>query len=177
MSKENKVKLTENDKKISRIITVDRVVKVTKGGRDFSYRALVVVGNQEGVLGYGVGKSKDLSESVSKGEENAIKNLLRLSFFNFKGKLNNRLPHEIEAYYSGARIFLKPASIGTGIIAGGAVRSVLEVAGLRNILSKCKGSSNPHNVVKATFNALLKIRDIKTISKERGFSIQRLFNH
>lgn len=174
MSKENNVKLTENDKKVSRIIAVDRVVKVTKGGRDFSYRALVVVGNKEGVIGYGVGKSKDISESVSKGEENALKNLLRLSFF--QKSLKKSIPHEIEACYSGACVFIKPASLGTGLIAGGAVRSILEVAGLRNILSKCKGSSNPHNVVKATFNALLKMRDIKTISKERGFSIQKFFN-
>lgn len=169
----NKVKLTENDKKISRIITVDRVVKVTKGGRDFSYRALVVVGNQDGIIGYGVGKSKDLSESVSKAEENAIKNLLRLSFF--KNCPKKSIPHECKARYSGARVFLRPATSGTGIIAGGTVRSILEVAGLRNILSKCKGSSNAHNVVKATFNALLNMRDIKTISKERGLSIQKLF--
>lgn len=169
----NKVKLTENDRKISRIITVDRVVKVTKGGRDFSYRALVVVGNQDGIIGYGVGKSKDLSESVSKAEENALKNLLKLSFFQNSPKKN--IPHEEETHYSGARVFIRPASQGTGIIAGGTVRSVLEVAGLRNILSKCKGSSNAHNVVKATFNALSKMRDIKTISKERGISIQKLF--
>lgn len=174
MAKENKVKLTENDKKISRIITVDRVVKVTKGGRDFSYRALVVVGNQDGIIGYGVGKSKDLSESVSKAEENALKNLLRLSFFQKSHKKS--IPHEGEACYSGARVFIIPASHGTGIIAGGTVRSVLEVAGLRNILSKCKGSSNAHNVVKATFNILLRMRDIKTISKERGISIEKLFN-
>jgi len=171
MLKENKVKLTESDKKISRIITVDRVVKVTKGGRDFSYRALVVVGNQEGIIGYGVGKSKDLSESVSKAEENALKNLILLSFF----QKSKRIPHEEIASYSGSRVFIMPASQGTGIIAGGTVRSVLEVAGLRNILSKCKGSSNAHNVVKATFNALLRMRDIKTISKERGISIQKLF--
>lgn len=173
MAKENKVKLTENDKKISRIITVDRVVKVTKGGRDFSYRALVVVGNQEGVIGYGVGKSKDLSESVSKAEENALKNLLRLSFF--QNSLKKSIPHSEEASYSGARVFIKPATPGTGLIAGGTVRSVLEVAGLRNILSKCKGSSNAHNVVKATLTALLRMRDIKTISKERGLSIEKLF--
>lgn len=169
----NKVKLTENDKKISRIITIDRVVKVTKGGRDFSYRALVVVGNQDGIIGYGVGKSKDLSESVSKGEENALKNLLKLSFF--KNCPKKSIPHDSEACYAGARVFLRPASAGTGLIAGGTVRSVLEVAGLRNILSKCKGSSNIHNVIKATFNALEKMRDIKTISKERGISIQKLF--
>lgn len=173
MAKENKVKITENDKKISRIITVDRVVKVTKGGRDFSYRALVVVGNQEGVIGYGVGKSKDLSESVSKAEENALKNLLKLSFF--QGSQKNSIPHEAEARYSGARVFIMPASLGTGIIAGGTVRSVLEAAGLRNVFSKCKGSSNAHNVVKATFKALLRMRDIKTLSKERGISLQKLF--
>lgn len=168
----SKVKLTESDKKISRIITIDRVVKVTKGGRDFSNRTLVVVGNQAGVIGYGVGKSKDLSESVSKAEENAIKNLFKLSFFQ---NCPHSVPHEEEARYSGARVFIRPASQGTGIIAGGAVRSVLEVAGLRNILSKCKGSSNAHNVVKATFNALLRMRDMKTISKERGISLQKLF--
>lgn len=169
----NKVKLSENDKKVSRIVSIDRVVKVTKGGRDFSYRALVVVGNQEGIIGYGVGKSKDISEAVSKAEENALKNLLKLSFF--KNCSKKSIPHEEEACYSGARVFIRPATDGTGIIAGGTVRSVLEVAGLVNILSKCKRSSNRHNVVKATFNALAKMRDIKTISKERGISIQKLF--
>ena len=169
----NKVKLSENDKKVSRIVSIDRVVKVTKGGRDFSYRALVVVGNQDGIIGYGVGKSKDISEAVSKAEENALKNLLKLSFF--KNCSKKSIPHEEEACFSGARVFIRPASEGTGIIAGGTVRSVLEVAGLVNILSKCKRSSNRHNVVKATFNALAKMRDIKTISKERGISIQKLF--
>lgn len=173
MAKENKVKLTENDKKISRIITVNRVVKVLSGGRDFSYRALIVVGNQDGIIGYGIGKSKDISEAVSKGEENALKNLLRLLFFQKSQKKS--IPHEEEACYSGARVFIMPASQGTGIIACGTVRSVLEAAGLRNILSKSKGSTNTHNVVKATFLALLRMRDIKTISKERGVSIEKLF--
>lgn len=169
----NKVKLSENDKKVTRIVSIDRVVKVTKGGRDFSYRALVVVGNQDGIIGYGVGKAKDISESVSKAEENALKNLLKLSFF--KNCSKKSIPHEEEGCYSGARVFIRPASDGSGIIAGGTVRAVLEVAGLVNILSKCKGSSNRHNVVKATFNVLAKMRDIKTISKERGISIQKLF--
>jgi len=169
----NKVKLTENDKKISKIITIDRVVKVTKGGRDFSYRALVVIGNQDGIIGYGVGKSKEISESVSKAEENALKNLFKLSFF--KNCPKKSIPHEGEDCYSGARVFIRPASDGTGIIACGTVRSVLEVAGLRNILSKCKGSSSTHNTIKATFNVLAKMRDIKTISKERGISIKKLF--
>lgn len=169
----NKVKLSENDKKVSRIVSIDRVVKVTKGGRDFRYRALVVVGNQNGIIGYGVGKSKDISESVSKAEENALKNLLKLSFFTNSQKKS--IPHPEESSYSGSRVFIRPASDGTGIIAGGTVRSVLEVAGIVNILSKCKKSSNRHNIVKATFNALAKMRDIKTISKERGCSIQKLF--
>ncbi len=170
---EKKVNFTDNDKKISKIISINRVVKVTKGGRDFSYRTLVVIGNQDGVIGYGVGKSKEISESVSKAEENALKNLLKLPFFQTINKKS--IPHEYEACYSGARVFIRPASDGTGIIAGGTVRSVLEVAGLRNILSKCKGASNSHNIIKATFKALAKMRDIKTISKERGLSLQKLF--
>lgn len=164
-----KVKPNSLEKKVSKLIGVDRVVKVTKGGRDFSYRALVVVGNETGVVGYGSGKSKDLSEAISKAEEDAKKNLLRIPIF------NGSIPHEQEARYSGARVFIRPASQGTGVIAGGAVRAVLEVAGIRNVLSKSKGSSNAHNVVKATFKALLGMRDLKTIAKERGISMEKIF--
>ncbi|WP_410468505.1 30S ribosomal protein S5 [Bacteroidetes bacterium endosymbiont of Geopemphigus sp.] len=164
-----KVKPTALEKKISKLIGVDRVVKVTKGGRDFSYRALVVVGNETGVVGYGSGKSKDLSEAISKAEEDAKKKLLRIPTF------NGSIPHEQEARYSGACVFMRPASQGTGVIAGGAVRAVLEVAGIRNVLSKSKGSSNAHNVVKATFKALLSMRDLKSVAKERGISMQKIF--
>ena len=164
-----KIKPTFLEKKVSKLISVDRVVKVTKGGRDFSYRALVVVGNEIGVVGYGSGKSRELSEAVLKAEEDAKKNLMKVPIF------NGSIPHEQEARYSGSRVFIRPASQGTGVIAGGAVRAVLEVAGIRNALSKSKGSSNPHNVVKATFKALLNMRDLKSIARERGVSIQKIF--
>lgn len=156
------------NKKISRLVEVDRVVKVTKGGRGFSYRALVVVGNETGIAGYGTGKSKEIYEAIAKAEDNAKKNLFKIP------AVNGSIPHEQESRYSGACVFMKPAYHGTGLIAGGAVRAVLEVVGIKNVLSKSKGSTNAHNVVKATFKALSKMRDLKNIARERGVSIQKV---
>ena len=153
-----------------RLVGVQRVTKVTKGGRNFGFSAIVVVGDENGVVGQGLGKSKDVSEAISKAVEDAKKNLIRIPIN--KGTL----PHEQKGKYGGAKVFLKPASEGTGVIAGGAVRSVLESVGVQNVLSKSQGSSNPHNVVKATFDALLKLRDPQIIANQRGISIDKVFN-
>tara|TARA_Y100001970_G_C13604774_1_gene541954 strand:- start:16 stop:540 length:525 start_codon:yes stop_codon:yes gene_type:complete len=152
-----------------RLVGVQRVTKVTKGGRTFGFSAIVVVGDENGVLGQGLGKAKEVSESISKAIEDAKKNLVRIPIE------NGTLPHEQKGKYGGARVFLKPASEGTGVIAGGAVRAVLESVGVQNVLSKSQGSSNPHNVVKATFDALLKLRSPMTIALQRGISLEKLF--
>lgn len=156
------------DKKNIKIIKVDRVVKVTKGGRDFSYRALVVVGNRIDVAGYGYGKSKDISTAISKAEEAAKKNIVNIP-------LRGSIPHSIKVKYAGACVFISPASPGTGVIASHAVRAVLELAGIKNVISKLHKSSNPYNVVKATFQALLNMRDVNTIARQRGISIKQVF--
>ena len=153
-----------------RLVGVQRVTKVTKGGRAFGFSAIVVVGDENGVVGQGLGKSKEVAEAISKAVEDAKKNLVRIPIN--KGTL----PHEQKGKYSGARVFIKPASEGTGVIAGGAVRAVLEAVGVHNVLSKSQGSSNPHNVVKATFDALLQLRDANTVAKQRGISLDKVFN-
>jgi len=152
------------------LVGVQRVTKVTKGGRTFGFSAIVVVGNEDGVVGHGLGKSKDVASAIAKAIEDAKKNLVRIPIF------KKTLPHEQKGKYGGAKVFLKPASHGTGVIAGGAVRAVLESVGVHDVLSKSQGSSNPHNVVKATFDALLQLRDANTIAKERGISLQKVFN-
>ena len=153
-----------------RLVGVQRVVKVTKGGRAFRFSAIVVVGDENGVVGQGLGKSKEVSEAIAKAVEDAKKNLVRIPIN--KGTL----PHEQKGKFGGAKVFLKPASEGTGVIAGGAVRAVLEAVGVHNVLSKSQGSSNPHNVVKATFDALLLLRSPQTIAKQRGVSLEKVFN-
>jgi small subunit ribosomal protein S5 len=153
-----------------RLVGVQRVTKVTKGGRAFGFSAIVVVGDENGVVGHGLGKSKEVSEAISKAVEDAKKNLVRIPIN--KGTL----PHEQKGKFGGARVFLKPASTGTGVIAGGAVRAVLESVGVQNVLSKSQGSSNPHNVVKATFDALLQLRDARMVAKQRGISVDKVFN-
>ncbi|MBN08914.1 MAG: 30S ribosomal protein S5 [Flavobacteriaceae bacterium] len=153
-----------------RLVGVQRVTKVTKGGRAFGFSAIVVVGEENGGLGQGLGKSKEVSEAISKAVEDAKKNLVRIHLN--KGTL----PHEQKGKYGGAKVFLKPASEGTGVIAGGAVRAVLESVGVHNVLSKSQGSSNPHNVVKATFDALLRLRTPEIVAHERGISVDKVFN-
>ena len=152
------------------LVGVQRVAKVTKGGRAFGFSAIVVVGNEKGVVGYGLGKSKEVSDAISKAVENAKKNLLRISL------KDGSIPHEQYGKFGGARVFIRPASNGTGVIAGGAVRIVLEALGVRDVLSKSKGSSNPHNAVKATFHALLQLRDVHSIARQRGIPVRRVFN-
>ncbi|HUH35244.1 MAG TPA: 30S ribosomal protein S5 [Moheibacter sp.] len=153
-----------------RLVGVQRVTKVTKGGRAFGFTAIVVVGDGKGVVGYGLGKSKEVASAIAKAVEEAKKNLVRIP-------LNGHtIPHANEARYGGAQVFLRPASEGTGVIAGGSVRAVLESAGVHDVLSKSKGSSNPHNVVKATFKALLELRNVESVAQQRGISISKVFN-
>ena len=152
-----------------RLVGVQRVTKVTKGGRAFGFSAIVVVGDENGVVGHGLGKSKEVATAISKAVEDAKKNLVRIPLE--KGTL----PHEQKGKFGGARVFIKPASQGTGVIAGGAVRAVLEAVGVHDVLSKSQGSSNPHNVVKATFDALLQLRNARTIARQRGVSLDKVF--
>lgn len=153
-----------------RLVSVNRVTKVTKGGRAFGFAAVVVVGNSDGIIGFGSGKSKEVASAIAKGVEDAKKNLVKVPV------VNSTIPHQTEARFGGAHIFLRPASAGTGVIAGGAVRIVLESAGIHDILSKSKGSSNPQNVVKATFKALLEVRKPEEIARMRGVSLDKVFN-
>ncbi len=151
------------------LVGVQRVTKVTKGGRAFGFSAIVVVGDGNGVVGHGLGKSKDVASAIAKAIEDAKKNLVRIPI------INHTLPHEQKGKFGGARVFLKPASHGTGVIAGGAVRAVLESVGVHDVLSKSQGSSNPHNVVKATFDALLQLRSAETVARQRGISLEKVF--
>jgi small subunit ribosomal protein S5 len=153
-----------------KLVAVQRVTKVTKGGRTFSFSAIVVVGNEQGVVGYGLGKAKEVTDAISKGIEDAKKNLIKVPIN--KGTV----PHEQTGKYSGSRVFLKPAAHGTGVIAGGAMRAVLESVGVTDVLAKSKGSSNPHNVVKATIDALVQMRDAYTVAQQRGINVSRVFN-
>jgi small subunit ribosomal protein S5 len=164
-----RVKTTDLDLK-DRLVSIQRVTKVTKGGRTFSFSAIVVVGNEDGIVGYGLGKANEVTTAIAKGVEDAKKNLIKVPVY--KGTI----PHEQLAKYGGAQVFLKPASSGTGVKAGGAMRAVLESVGIRDVLAKSKGSSNPHNLVKATFNALLLMRDAYTIAQHRNVSIEKVFN-
>ena len=155
---------------VDRLVGVQRVTKVTKGGRASGFSAIIVVGDSNGVVGHGLGKSKDVASAIAKAIEDAKKNLVRIPI------LGATLPHEQKGKFGGAKVFLKPASGGTGVIAGGAVRHVLESVGIHDVLSKSQGSSNPHNVVKATFDALLQLRSAGSIAKQRGISLEKVFN-
>lgn len=153
-----------------RVVSINRVAKVTKGGRTFSFTALVVVGDSNGTVGHGLGKSGEVIEAINKGIEDAKKNLIKVPV------INGTVPHEQLGKFGGGRVLLRPASNGTGVIAGGAMRAVLESAGVKDVLAKSKGSSNPHNVVKATIDALLNMRDAFTIAQQRGISLKKVFN-
>ena len=151
-------------------MAIQRVTKVSKGGRHFSFAAIVVVGDENGVVGYGLGKANEVTTAISKGVEDAKKNLIKIPV------LNGTIPHEQESKYSGARVFMKPAAPGTGVKAGGAMRAVFESVGIKNVLAKSKGSSNPHNLVKATVAALAQMRDAYTVAGLRGVSMNKVFN-
>ena len=164
-----KVKTSDLDLK-DRLVSIQRVTKVTKGGRTFSFSAIVVVGNEDGVVGYGLGKANEVTTAIAKGIEDAKKNLIKVPI------INGTIPHEQVAKFGGAKVFVKPASSGTGIKAGGAMRAVLESVGVKNVLAKSKGSSNPHNLVKATFAALMELRDPYTIAQHRSVVLEKVFN-
>lgn len=152
------------------VVNINRVAKVTKGGRTFSFNAIVVVGDGNGIVGHGLGKAGEVIDAIQKGIEDAKKNLIKVPL------INNTIPHEQYGKYSGGFVFMKPASNGTGVIAGGAMRAVFESAGVHDVLAKSKGSSNPHNVVKATMDALSKLRDAYTVAEQRGTSLNKVFN-
>ena len=152
-----------------RLVAINRTTKVTKGGRTFTFAAIVVVGDGKGVLGYGLGKAGEVTTAIAKGVEAAKKNLVQVSV------LKGTVPHEVVARYGGAEVMIRPASEGTGVVAGGAMRAVLESAGIKDVLAKSKGSSNPHNLVKATIEALRNIRNARTIAHQRGISMEKVF--
>ena len=155
---------------VDKLVGINRVTKVTKGGRTFSFSAIVVVGNENGIVGQGLGKANEVTEAISKGIDDAKKNLIQVPI------INGTVPHTQKGKYSGARVLLKPASEGTGVIAGGAMRAVLESAGVHNVLAKSQGSSNPSNVVKATIDALAQMRDALSVAKQRGITMEQVFN-
>ncbi|MBC6427280.1 MAG: 30S ribosomal protein S5 [Ekhidna sp.] len=153
-----------------RVVAIKRIAKVVKGGRRFSFSAIVVVGDSNGVVGYGLGKANEVTDAITKGIDDAKKNLVKIPVF--KGTV----PHEAIGKFGGGHVLLKPAAAGTGVIAGGAMRAVLESAGVHDVLAKSKGSSNPHNVVKATFDALNKMRDPFAVAQQRGVTLDKIFN-
>lgn len=168
-NKVNKVKPADAELK-EKLVTLNRVAKVTKGGRTFSFSAIVVVGDGNGTVGHGLGKARDVSESIAKAVDDAKKNLVKVPI------IKGTIPHEQKGKYGAGKVLIKPASDGTGVIAGGAMRAVLESAGVHNVLAKSQGSSNPHNVVKATIDALTKLRNPYDIASERGISVEKLYN-
>ncbi len=165
----NKLKAGELELK-EKVVTINRVVKTTKGGRAFSFSALVVVGNEAGVVGHGLGKAKEVQEAITKGIEDAKKNLIKVPI------LHGTIPHEQFTKDGAAKVLIKPASQGTGVIAGGSMRAVLEAAGYTDILAKNLGTANPHNVVKATVKALETLREPIAVAKTRNISLKKVFN-
>ena len=171
MAKQNLTKVKGGDLELhEKVVSINRVVKTTKGGRAFSFSALVVVGNGNGVVGHGLGKAKEVQEAITKGIEDAKKNLVKVPIH------NGTIPHEQWVKEGAAKILLKPAAQGTGVIAGGSMRAVLESAGITDVLAKSLGSANPHNVVKATFKALSTLREPIVVARTRGISLKKVFN-
>jgi len=171
MAKSNvqKIKVVESEIK-EKLVSLNRVAKVTKGGRTFSFAAVVVVGDGNGRVGQGLGKARDVTEAITKGMADAKKNMINVPI------INGTIPHEQKGKYGAGKVLIRPASAGTGVIAGGPMRAVLEIAGVHNVLSKSMGSSNPHNVVKATIDALAKLRSPLDVSRQRGISMEKVFN-
>ena len=165
----NRVKSADIELK-DKLVAINRVTKVTKGGRTFSFSAIVVVGDENGVVGHGLGKAKEVVEAITKGIDDAKKNLIKVPI------AKGTVPHTQKGKYGGAQVLLKPASDGTGVIAGGAMRAVLESVGVHNVLAKSQGSSNPHNVVKATMDALSQMRDAVAVARQRGVELEKIFN-
>ena len=166
----NRVKSTQDLELKERLVAVNRVTKVTKGGRTMTFAAIVVVGNENGIVGWGLGKAGEVQAAIQKGTEAAKKNLIEVPV------RKGTVPHEQYAKFGGARVYLEPATHGTGVKAGGAMRAVLESAGVTDILAKAKGSSNPHNLVKATILALSEMRDARMVAQNRGVSLDVVFN-
>jgi small subunit ribosomal protein S5 len=166
----NRVSPTEAGELKEKMVSLNRVTKVTKGGRTFSFAAIVVVGDGQGIVGYGLGKARDVSESIAKAVESAKRNLIKVPV------IKGTIPHEQLGKYGGGRVLIKPAADGTGVIAGGAMRAVLETAGYHNVLAKSQGSSNPHNVIKATIDALVKLRNPYDIARSRGIKMDKIYN-
>jgi len=152
-----------------KLVNLNRVAKVTKGGRTFSFSAVVVVGDGNGRVGQGLGKARDVQESIAKAVDDAKKNLVKFPI------INGTIPHEQKGKFGAGKVLIKPASDGTGLIAGGAMRAVLEIGGISNCLAKSQGSSNPHNVIKATLDALQKLRSPHDVARDRGISMKKLF--
>ena len=165
-----KIQQADSDVELKdRLVAINRVTKVTKGGRTFTFAAIVVVGDGNGIIGWGLGKAGEVTAAIAKGVEAAKKNLVKVPV------LKGTIPHEMEAHFGGAQVFLKPAAAGTGLVAGGAMRAVLESVGIKDVLAKSKGSSNPHNLVKATIVALSQMRDAYTVAGTRGISMEKVF--
>ena len=170
VNKNNRVKSTNDIELKDRLVAINRTTKVTKGGRTFTFAAILVVGNENGIIGYGLGKANEVTTAIAKGVEAAKKNLIKVPVH--KGTI----PHEQIAKFGGSRIILKPATPGTGVKAGGAMRAVLESVGITDVLAKSKGSSNPHNLVKATIAALGEMRSPMQVAQHRGVSLDKVFN-
>lgn len=166
---QDRLKPAELDLK-EKVVAINRVAKVTKGGRTFGFSAIVVVGNEDGVVGYGLGKAREVNEAITKGIDDAKKHLVQVPVH--KGTI----PHEQIGKFGAGKVLIKPASDGTGVIAGGSMRAVLELSGVQNVLAKSLGSSNPHNAIKATIDALTKLRDPLAVSRQRGVSVDKVFN-
>jgi small subunit ribosomal protein S5 len=165
----NRVKASDLELK-DKVVAINRVVKTTKGGRAFSFSALVVVGDGNGIVGHGLGKAKEVQEAITKGIEDAKKNLIKVPI------MKGTIPHDQIAKEGAAKVMVKPASAGTGVIAGGSMRAVLEAAGVHDVLAKSLGSANPHNVVKATFKALAMMREPIHVAKTRHLGLKKVFN-
>ena len=169
MAINNRVKSTNDLELKDRLVAINRVTKVTKGGRTFSFAAIVVVGNENGIVGWGLGKASEVTTAISKGTESAKKNLVRIPIH--KGTI----PHEQAAKFGGAEVLIKPATLGTGVKAGGAMRAVMESVGITDVLAKSKGSSNPHNLVKATIAALSELRSPAMVAQNRNVPVEKVF--
>ena len=170
MANKNNQRIKAADQELKeKLVSLNRVAKVTKGGRTFSFSALVVVGDGKGTVGHGLGKARDVQESIAKAVDDAKKSLIRFPI------IKGTIPHEQKGKYGAGKVLMKPAADGTGVIAGGAMRAVLEISGVHNVLGKSQGSSNPHNVIKATIDALSKLRSPQQVAKTRGISLEKLF--